>query len=404
MPDRDAIRSWFAALECCEDVLLDNAGGSQVPRCVIEAMAEFMRRSFVQVGADYDTSRRSTRTVDDAHAMMRTLMGGDGVGEVVLGASTTALLVMLSDCVARSAMQGRDEIIVSEANHESNIGPWLRLRDRGFDVRLWRFDRGRMSCSLDALEAMVSERTRLVCVPMVSNILGRVEDIGRIVDVAHAVGARVVVDAVAYAPHRVMDCKALGADFQVLSCYKVYGPHCAAMFGTHEAWGELESANHFFVGRDRIAARFEPGGVSHEACAGLLGLRPYLCFLSGENSFSRASVEGAFAMMRSLEDEVGERLLAWMRTREDIEIVADGGDRVATISFTVRGRSSRRVAQALNAMGLGVRWGHFYSYRLCEAMGLDPHDGVVRASLVHYTSPAEVDRLIEGLERVLAGR
>lgn len=415
-PTIERIRAQFPAFTACSDVLLDNAGGSQVPRSVADAMHAYMLSTYVQLGADYQTSRASTRIVARAHEMTEVLMGVGEVGKVILGPSTSALLAMLADCLARSPAE-RDEIIVAETNHESNIGPWVRLNDRGHRVRLWRVDREAQACPIDHLRAMLSERTRLVAVPHVSNILGKVEEIGEIVRLAHAVGARVVVDGVAFAPHRAIDVRAFGVDWYVFSMYKVFGPHMAALYGTHEALRELEGPNHFFIAPDDVPYTFEVGGVSHEACAAWLGLWTYLEFLAGEREaldperfhaplpFERAVVERAFARVRAIEAPLQERLLDALGERGDVRLIGPahaGESRVPTISFAIPGRRSREIAHRLNARSLGVRFGHFYAHRLCEAMGLDPADGVVRISLAHTNTFEEVERVLDELAGALA--
>lgn len=401
------VRHWFPSLRGGE-VYLDNAGGSQIPSTVIDRIVGYFQNSYVQLSADYEASRRATQTVKDAHQFVRHIFGGDGLGDVILGPSTSALLNMLAQCYAQAPLGDRNEIIISEANHESNIGPWARLEKQGFTVRMWRVDPTQMTTPLEALRSMRSERTLLVAMPHVSNIFGAVEDVQEACRLAREVGARTVVDSVAYAPHRPLDVAELGADWCVYSTYKVYGPHMAALFGVHDALAELEGPNHYFIPRSSLPSKFELGGVCHEGCAGLLGLWPYLRWLAGaeeEATPSRAAIRAAFELIGELELPLQERLIGWLAQRDDLRILGPataGPERVPTISFVAPGRSSKEIAQALNARGVGVRYGHFYSWRLLESLGMDPTDGVVRASFAHYNSVGEVDRLTEALEAVLA--
>jgi selenocysteine lyase/cysteine desulfurase len=246
-----------------------------------------------------------------------------------------------------------------------------------------------------------------VALPHVSNILGRIDDLRAVCDLAHAAGARVVADGVALAPHRAMDVAAWGVDLYAFSTYKVYGPHMAALFGTHEALAEVEGPNHFFVDARDVPYKLELGGVLHEGCAGLLGLVEYLSLLAGTEpggSIDRATVERAFALMDRCERPLTARLLDYLNGRAEVSIVgpARADDlRVPTVSFVHRDKSSKDLALAANERGLGVRYGHFYAHRLCTVLDLEPEDGVFRASMVHYNSPAEVDRLIEFLDTAL---
>ena len=209
-----------------------------------------------------------------------------------------------------------------------------------------------------------------------------------------------VVDGVAYAPHRAMDVSAWNVDWYAYSTYKVYGPHMAALWGRRDALSELEGPNHFFVRDDELPYKFELGGVSHEAAAGIRGLRDYLAFLIGiePGGLDRAAVERAYAVMTACEIPLQARLLAYLRSRRDVRIIGphdDGPSRVGTISFVHDHKSSAEIADIVNRTGIGIRHGHMYAYHLCEAAGLDPEDGVVRTSLVHYNTPAEIERLIE---------
>jgi cysteine desulfurase family protein (TIGR01976 family) len=365
-----------------------------------------MLQSFVQVGADYATARAATETVARARATIEALLGA-GPGQVALGPSTSALCAMLADCYRRAPRSARTEIVVCEAAHEANAGPWLRLAREGFVPRLWRLDPASQECPLAELERLVSERTLLVALPHVSNLLGRIERLEEVVAIAHRAGARVVVDGVAFAPHRLLDVAAWGVDWYVFSVYKVFGPHLAALYGSRAALAEVEGPNHFFVDPRDVPYKLELGGVLHEGCAGILGLGDYLPAVAGrapEEPLRRETVVAAFAAIEALERPLTERLVGFLRGRDDVRLIgpSEADDRrVPTVSFVHARKSSKQIALAANAAGLGIRYGHFYAHRLATALGLDPDDGVVRTSLVHYSSPDEVERLIAFFERFL---
>jgi hypothetical protein len=237
-----------------------------------------MLKRYVQLGAGYPMSVAATETVDRAHAFIEELMGGAGAGRAILGPSTTQLCHMLAGCIAKTIRPG-DEIVLAETAHEANAGPWLALERCGATIRWWRCDRDAMELTLDGLDAVLSPRTRIVAFPHVSNLLGGILDVAEITRRAHAAGARVVVDGVAFAPHRLMSVAAWDVDWYVYSTYKVFGPHMAALHGRHDAIAELEGPNHFFIPRDKVPYVFELGGASHEGCAGLLALARYLAWL-----------------------------------------------------------------------------------------------------------------------------
>jgi len=401
---RAQIRSQFPALSG-PTVFLENAGGSQVPAVVADRVRDYMLSSYVQLGAGYPLSERSTELVDQAHAFVRLLMNGLN-GEVVLGPSTSALLQMLSDCYARVLEPGR-EVVVAQNGHEANVGPWKRLERHGARLVWWELDPESMTCSLERLEQLLSDRTALVAFPHVSNLLGEIVDVGAITELAHRAGARVVVDGVAYAPHRAMDVDAWDVDLYAYSTYKVYGPHMAALWGKADALAELEGPNHFFIPDDELPYAFELGGVCHEGCAGILGLGDYLRVLAeGDEGevLERSTIERAFEVMTACELPLQARLLDYLRSRTDVRLIGPehaGTSRVGTVSFVHSRKSSEEITEVVDGSGIAIRHGHMYAYHLCEAMGLDPEDGVVRVSFVHYNTPEEIERLIEVLDVAL---
>jgi len=431
-PSLPQIRAQFPGLDQ-PTVLLDNAGGSQLPRCVIEAARDYMTSSYVQLGADYDISRRASDTVRRAHEFAKIFVNaaedndaapGRGIGEVAMGASSTALCIMLANAYADAFADGaiareRNEIVVCTAGHEANVGPWARLARRGFVIREWHAERdtppnGRGAWRIlpSSLAPLLSNRTLLVAFPHVSNILGEIVDLNEVCRLAHGAGARVVADGVAFAPHRAIDVRESSVDWHVFSLYKVYGPHMAALYGRRDAFAELTGPNHYFIGKENVPYTFEPGGVSHEGAAAFSALWDYCCFLTGESPNDehgahlprRATIERAFARMTDLERPLQEQLLTYLSRKHGVTVIGTddaGSARVPTIAWVREGRSAAEIARAGNARGLGFRYGHLYSKRLTDRMGLHPEGGAVRVSMVHYNTPEEVDRLCAALDEIL---
>jgi cysteine desulfurase family protein (TIGR01976 family) len=404
LPDQDQVRIKFPAL-AGPTVFLENAGGSQVPGFVADRMHRYLTQTYVQLGAGYALSQQCTATVDDAHAFGRTLVNA-GEGHVVLGSSSTALLNILADSYSR-VLQGGQRIILAETGHEANLGCWKRLERLGVEIVWWRMDPETTECPLEDLEKLLDEQTALVALPHISNLLGGIVDLAAVVEMAHAAGARVVADGVAYAPHRAIDVQAWDVDWYVYSTYKVYGPHMAVMYGKKEALAELTGPNHFFIPDDDLPYKYEPGGANHESCAGLLGLGDYLKFLTGtepSGPCDRAVVEQAFARMQAWEEPLITRLLDYLNHRRDLRVIGPTGtgpDRVGTISFLHQSKPSREITEAVDRTDVAIRHGHMYAWHLCEALGMDVEDGVVRVSFVHYNTLEEIDRLIEVFEKVL---
>ncbi len=398
-PDIAAIRAQFPAL-ASGFPYLENAGGSQVPGCVADAIRDYMLNTYVQLGAPYEIARKSTQVVEDAHEFIKLYMNA-GDGRVVLGPSTTQLVTMLAECYSRRLQPG-DEIIICETAHEANAGPWEKLGRFGIVVKTWRIDPETLQCSLDDLRSLISERTKLLTFPHVSNLLGEVVDVKAITEFAHEHGVKVVVDGVAFAPHRAIDVQAWGVDWYVYSTYKVFGPHMAALFGTAEAFSELEGPNHFFVPDE--AYKFELGGANHEGCAGLLALGDYLKFAADSEVLNRATVEAAWDHLGPFELPLQKRLLEFLNSKDRVRVwgpTTSGPERVATISFTTSKASPGKVCQVTDEAGIGIRYGHMYAYRLCKAVGIGTEEGVVRVSFVHYNTLEEVERLIEVLNPII---
>lgn len=400
-PDVAAVRSWFPTLND-DFACLENAGGSQVPAVVADAIRDYMLSSYVQLGAGYPQSRTASAVVADAHSFIETFVNATGIGRVILGPSTTSLTHILANAYGETMKSG-DEVIIAETNHEANAGPWARLERFGVNVRIWKVDPETFECPISALEEMLNERTRIVALPHVSNLLGHVVDVAEICRVAHAAGARVVADGVAYAPHRPIDVAAWGVDWYVYSTYKVYGPHMAALFGTNEAFAEIKGPNHFFIPDNSIPYKYELGSISHEGCAGLLALRSYLRFLSGRDTDDRQTIAQAMDTMGKMERPLQDCLLGYLTSKPGVRVIGTGRaeDSVATISFLSDRVKSDEICAQTDSRNIGIRFGHMYAYRLCQSLGIPTVPGVTRVSMVHYNTLSEVDRLIEALDEIL---
>ncbi|MBI1191219.1 MAG: aminotransferase class V-fold PLP-dependent enzyme [Tepidisphaera sp.] len=412
LPNLKDIRAQFPAL-ASEVAYFDNAGGSQLPRCVIEAVTKYMETSYAQLGGGYEPSVRAAANVKAAHELVKVFLNVPEGGSVILGPSTTALCHLVANAYADAGTGGgRNQIIVATAGHEANVGPWARLAARGFEVTLWPTEMhadGQWRPSMETLAKLVSKRTRLVAMPQVSNILGEVWDVAQATRIAHGAGARMIVDGVAYAPHAAPDMKRIGCDWYVYSTYKVFGPHMAALGGTAEAFGELTGPNHFFIPRETLPNKFELGGCSHEGCAAINALSEYAAFLAGAEAGeaggvgetpSRELFERAFARVSELESGLLTRLLEYLASKPRVRVVgpaSGAAGRVCTVAFVHATRRSSEIATRANEQGLGIRFGHFYSKRLIDELtpefGLLPDQGVVRVSLQHYNSGEELERL-----------
>jgi cysteine desulfurase family protein (TIGR01976 family) len=401
----DLIRRQYPAL-ASGFAYLENAGGSQMPRIVADSMRHYMLHTFVQLGAGYEVSRKATATVDEAHAFMNLFVNGQQTGEVAFGSSTSTLCRMLADCYAEILQPG-DEVIVSEIGHEANVGPWVRLEKHGIKIKWWRLDPESMTTPLGGLEPLLTEKTKIVAFPHVSNLLGEILDVKAITALAHRVGARVIVDGVAYAPHRAIDVQDWDVDWYAFSAYKVYGPHMGVLYGKRKAFLELTGPNHFFISHDEIPYKFELGSANYESCAGVVGLSHYFKLLAGQDaevSPDRTTITKAYEVMAACEAPLQERMISDLLTKPQVRIMGPShwqSSRVGTVSFVHQSLSSASIVRIVDEHNIGIRNGNMYAYRLCEALGLEPEDGVVRVSFVHYNTLEEIERLIRVLDSVL---
>jgi len=392
--DLDLVRSAFPALASgC--VFLDNAGGSQVLAGVADRVREYLLTGNVQLGASYAASQAAGERVRAGVRAAAALVGTDDPCEVVIGPSTTQLVANLTLAMERRLAPG-DEIIVTAADHHANIGAWQRLARRGVVLRTWPLDPDSLRLEARGLMPLLTDRTRLVAFTHVSNVLGGIHDVAAITRIVHDHGAQVCVDGVAYAPHRAIDVRAWDVDYYVFSFYKVYGPHLAMLYGKRALLDSLDTINHEFIGKE-LPYKLQPGGINYELTCGLTGIIDYLDALGGKAA--------AFEAIAAYEEQLAELLLGFLRGRRGVRIcgerVADRARRVPTISFSVEGGSPEAIVHAVDAHGIGIRHGHFYSHALMRGLGVEQRGGVIRVSMVHYNTTAEIERLVTVLDSAL---
>ncbi len=406
--DLEFVRAWFPALDD-RWALFDNAGGSVTSQAVTAGIVEYLERYQVQLGASYALSAQATGRVRRGEATAAELLGAS-VAETVVGPSTTVNLATLARAV-RPLLEPGDEVVVTNLDHESNIGPWRGLAEYGVEVRTWELDPTRATLDPADLARVLGPRTRLVAFTHCANVVGEVVDVAAIVAQirANRRDTIVVVDGVAYAPHRLVDVAALDVDAYTVSLYKVYGPHLGAMFVRGELLRRVAGQNHFFIGSDALPYKLQPGGVPHELAAGLPGIGAYLDGVAEHHGIAgdtrRDRWAGVFDCFAAHEQRLSERLLGFLREHPRVRVlgpaVSDAAVRAPTIAFVVDGMQASAVPPVLDEQHIAIRWGDFYARRAIDALGLAAQDGVVRVSMVHYNTLAEVDRLVEALGNAL---
>ncbi len=402
------VRSQFPALSG-DWVFLDNAGGSQILGRVVDRISDYLKTSNVQLGASYAISQLAGERLQEAQRRTAEFVNAERPEEVVMGPTSTLLVQLLARAMAHQFTPG-DEVVVTRADHESNIGAWVRLESIGVIPRFWEFNPQTQTLDLDDLGRVMSKRTKLVAFTHASNIFGTIHPVAEITRFVHDRGAKVCVDGVAYAPHRAVDVRAWDVDYYVLSLYKVYGPHHALLYGKYAHLLELENLYHYFIANDRIPYKLQPGNPNYELSYGAIGIADYLAELGARAGASagvspRAQMERAFGAIADHEEVLADRLLSYLSTKPRVRVIgaatADQAVRVPTISFVVDGLDSETIVRHIDTLQIGIRFGDFHSRRLVEHLDLSRHHGAVRVSMVHYNTVEEIDRLIAGLDEVM---
>jgi cysteine desulfurase family protein (TIGR01976 family) len=387
---------------------LDNAGGSYVPRSVIDRMSSFLGECRNQPYGHHRPGNAAKSRLEDAYDGIAQLINADR-DEIVIGPSTTANIYVLSQAL-RPMLSPGDEVVVTNQDHETNIGAWRRLAEFGIKIIEWKIDPQSGLLDIEYLRRLLSKRTRLVCVTHASNVISAINPIADIVTTAHEAGARVCVDGVAFAPHALIDVKAWNVDFYLLSLYKLYGPHLGVLYARREAIASTANQNHFFYA-GHGALTLNPTGDQYESVGAIAGIFDYLDsvyahhFKTPEHSL-RNRASRVFKLFASAEQAVGTKLMSYLTSRKDIRVLGpQTGDRtlrMPTVAFEVANKRSEDIANCVADHNIAVAFGNFYSIRCLEALGVkDLTDGVIRASLLHYTTPHEVDRLIGALDVAL---
>jgi cysteine desulfurase family protein (TIGR01976 family) len=407
--DISFVRQQFPALKR-DFVFMDNAGGAQVLQGVISRISNYLSNTNVQLGASYLVSRESDQRVDKATRCIADYINASRKEEVVIGPSTTMLLRILSITLSKQWQAG-DEIIVSNSDHEANVSCWMDLREKGIVVKIWKLNPQSMQFDLNDLQSLLSPRTKLVTMVHASNILGTINPIKEIAALVHEAGALVCFDGVAYAPHRPIDVQDWDVDFYVFSTYKFYGPHQAVLYGKYNLLRSLESFNHYFIGKDDVPYKLQPGNFNFELTYSLGAIPEYFealhdyHFPSEKQINSKEKRKRSFELIAAHEESMATTLLTYLSGNADIRIMgetsADKSKRIPTISFVHQKIKSSAIVEQVDKFNIGIRFGDFYAKKIIEDFGLVEKDGVVRVSLVHYNTLDEVRELINALETIL---
>ena len=411
----DRIRSLFPALHQKPDfIFFDNAAGAQIPQGVFDAVYGHLLHNNVQRGGRYAKSMEVDATIARARESVGVLINARHSDEIAFGMNATSFLRLLSLAIGRS-LETRNEIIVTDLDHEANIATWLQLEREGAKILWWKM-REDNNLHVEDLVALLTAKTRLVACTIASHGLGTIVDVAAVAALAHSAGAEVVLDCVHYAPHALIDVQAFDCDYLVCSGYKIFGPHMGFMWGRLELLNALPTFREEFI-PDAPPGKIEAGTFIYENVAGMAAAVAYLETLGAaltpeetteEPTPRRATLVRAMAAIRDYEATLSLEMLAVLKAAGavvyGINDPARVTGRVPTLCFNLPNIAPALVTETMAKRGIGIRDGHMYAPRLMKRLGVKLETGVVRASLLHYNTIQEIHEFGKVLNDLVRGQ
>ena len=401
--DIDFIRSQFPAFRepsLAGWAFFENAGGSYMCQQVIDRLLTYYTQTKVQPYYPYPASTEAGKRMDESYTRLSAYLN-IGEDELNFGPSTSQNVYVLAQAL-RPMWEDADEIIVSCQNHEANSGAWRRLESQGIVVRDWYIDEKTGRLAADELDALITPRTKLIAFPHASNVIAHINPVREIAAKAHKAGAIVAVDGVSYAPHGLPDIAQLDADIYLFSLYKTWGPHLGAMFVKRALMKQMTNQSHYYNG-DEAHYCLTPAGPDHAQIAAAAGVAEYLDVVYAHqfDDDPESAVKGRrlHQLFSDYECSLLTPLLDFLKTRNDVFIVGpdDAGIRASTVTILPLDKPVPAVVAELEKQKLMVASGDFDGVRQLDDMKIDSDPGVIRMSLLHYTTRDEIDQLISGL-------
>jgi cysteine desulfurase family protein (TIGR01976 family) len=410
----DRIRSLFPALhEEPRLIFFDNGAGAQVPKDVFDAIHNHLLHRNVQRGGRYNRSVEVDATIARARESVAVLINAREPDEIAFGMNATSFLRLLNLAIGRT-LETRNEIIVTDLDHEANIATWLQLEHEGARIVWWKM-REDHNLHLEDLEPLLTAKTRLVACTVTSHALGSIVDVTRVARLAHAVGSEVVLDCVHYAPHALIDVQAFDCDYLVCSGYKIFGPHMGFLWGRFELLKKLPTFREDFI-TDAPPGKIEAGTFIFENVAGMAAAINYLESLGANDrdedqkttlASRRAALVRAMNFIREYETALSFEMLGALRSAGAIIYGVDDparlAERVPTFCFRLPSVEPALVTETMAQSCIGVRDGHMYAPRLMKRLGVSLETGVNRASLVHYNTIPEIQEFGKVLRDAVRG-
>jgi cysteine desulfurase family protein (TIGR01976 family) len=398
----ETIRPQFPALERREGgypvAYFDGPGGTQVPRPVVEAISDYLYHHNSNTHWGYATSNETDATIRNGRAALADLLNATP-SEIVFGPNMSTLTFHLSRALGRCFGAGH-EIVVTELDHHANVDPWRALaKERGVSVQTVRMIAETGQLDWQDLEAKVNKQTKVLAIGVASNALGTINDVRRAAEIAHSVGALLFADGVHSTPHIPTDVKAWGCDFLACSAYKFYGPHMGVLYGRSELLQSITFPK-LVPAPDTAPEKAETGTLNHEGIAGAAAAVDFIASLAAGAS-RRAQLQAALAGLDARGHALVTQMWDGLSNIPGVKVFGPtlAERRTPTVSFIVQGVASADVSAHLAKLGVFVSHGNFYAATVVERLGFK-NEGVVRAGCACYTTSEEVNRLIEGVQKI----
>jgi cysteine desulfurase family protein (TIGR01976 family) len=408
----DRIRSLFPGLnEEPRFIFFDNGAGAQIPQGVFDAIHGHLLHRNVQRGGRYARSMEVDATIERARESVAALINARDCNEIAFGMNATSFLRLLSLAIGRT-LATRNEIVVTDLDHEANIATWLQLEREGARIVWWKM-REDNNLHVEDLAPLLTTKTRLVACTVASHALGSILDVTAVARLAHGAGAEVVLDCVHYAPHASIDVQAFDCDYLVCSGYKIFGPHMGFMWGRLDLLTALPTFREDFI-PDAPPGKIEAGTFIFENVAGMAAAISYLESLGHEEDENaepaprRASLVRAMNSIQEYEAALSFEMLEVLQAAGAIVYGIDDttriAERVPTFCFRLPNVAPAVVTETMSDRGIGIRDGHMYAPRLMKRLGVGLDTGVNRASLVHYNTLHEIHEFGKVLLDMVRGR
>ncbi|MDO4517764.1 MAG: cysteine desulfurase-like protein [Bacillota bacterium] len=416
----EAIRAQFPAckleVQGAPIAYLDGPGGTQIPQRVLDSIMKYMVEQNANEGGNFKASAFCDIIEDGAREACADLLGCEP-GEIGFNCSSTQNNANFAHALARQLEPG-DEILTNELEHRCNIAPWMHLDKDGYTLKVAKLNTETQQLDIDDFMSKLTPKTKLVSLNWASNGLGTVTDVKRLIAKAHQVGAITVVDAVHYAAHFPIDVKDIDTDVLICSAYKWFGPHVGVIYMKKEL---IESLDFYNVMCEDIATgprRFHMGTPQYELLAGVIEAVNFIasvgeeyapCFedkLVGLAGRRKNVVAGMEAFDR-YESDLARQLRFGLREIPGVTVngPAEGEPRTPTVVFTVDGFTTEEVTRVLGDRGINSWHGDYYAVEIMNAMGLGGEKGgMVRLGLAPYCTQSDIDRALNAVRSMVAGR